>query len=209
MKRVRIPAENEHFASVAPGHARVPGRIPKHSERASTEDDAEPASVGVYTTVVLRVVRTRIARRTIDRSRRRTHAVRKVRQESSNSSFNRSRDLVRRNCVPMAIRPASPLSSIDHGSSVLAGPGVEDPFPVHASDLHASRLRCTPRAGSDWVRTVTTHARNALALPLRADAESVPPSPHASRVLASGRRSYLPQLGARPADGRRSLRKFF
>jgi hypothetical protein len=135
-------------------------------------------------------------------------AVREVREESSNSSFNRSLDLGRRTYELMAIRPASPLCSIDHGSSVLAGPGVEDPFPVHASEFHASRLRCTPRAGSDWVRTVTTHARNALAVPLRADVESVPPSPRASRVLASGRRSYLPQLGARPADGRRSLRKF-
>jgi len=55
---------------------------------------------------------------------------------------------------------------------------------------------------------VLAQARDALALPMRAELESVPPSPHASRALASGRRSYLPQLGARPADGRRSLRKF-
>jgi len=99
----------------------------------------------------------------------------------------------------MAIRPASPLCSIDLGFAAVAGPGVEDPFPA----------RFVPRARNDRVRRVPIHARDALAHPVRADAESAPPSPHASRALASGRRSFLPQLGARPEDGRRSLRKFF
>jgi len=108
----------------------------------------------------------------------------------------------------MAIRPASPLCSIDRGSFAIDGPGVEDPFPAHRHGLHPDGIRCAPRACIDWVRTVPTHARDALASSLRAESESVPPSPHASRVLASGRRSTLPLLGALPQDGRRSLRNF-
>lgn len=112
----------------------------------------------------------------------------------------------------MAIRPASPLCSFDSGSAVVAGPGVEDPFPVRAPRHRAAKLRCTTRSDSGWVRkvwvrSVTVHARDALALPVRADAEPLPPSPRAGRVSASGRRSYLPQLGARSIDERRSLRK--
>ncbi len=99
----------------------------------------------------------------------------------------------------MAIRPASPHCSIDLGFAAVAGPGVEVPFPA----------RLVPRARNDRVRRVPIHVRNALALPVHADAESVPPSPRAGRAPAYGRRSFLPQLGARPEDGRRSLRKFF
>jgi hypothetical protein len=132
----------------------------------------------------------------------------KFAQESSKSSFNRSLDPSRRTLVVMAIRPASPLCSFDRDAFAIDGPGVEDPFPAHRHGFLPDGFRCAPRASSDWVRTVPTHARDALASSLRAESESVPPSPHASRALASGRRSPLPLLGASPENGGRSLRNF-
>jgi len=133
-----------------------------------------------------------------DATRRSMRRVRS-RRDSSKSSLDRSRVMSRRTGVRMAIRPASPHCSIDLGFAAVAGPGVEDPFPA----------RLVPRARNDRVRRVPIHARDALVHPVRADAESVPPSPRADRAPAFGRRSILPQLGARPKNGRRSLRKFF
>lgn len=124
-------------------------------------------------------------------------------RESSTFSFNRPRDLGRRTCVPMANRPASPPCSIEHGLSMFVGSGALDMDPLPA--LPNSRA---PRVHGERVRPVPTRTRDALALPMRADSEPVPPSPKAGRALALGRRSYLPQLGARSADERRGLWKF-
>jgi len=139
---------------------------------------------------------------------------RTIARDSWKSLFNPPRVVVRTNLIVMALRPATPLHSFAADSFGGASTGVEDPFPAR----HAPRA-CVER-GVLVTQVLPTRTRNlfpnrsALALPLRADAdtEPVPPSPIASRVLAAGLqasdlRSYLPHPAVRSAPRARSSRK--